>query len=912
MSSATANSGPQPLRSWTYGADPGCDFVISGAGVSSHHCMLTQYAEGYALEDLSSAQGTWINGRRIAPRQAEWVQPVDRITLGPSTPFQWPGSGSARAGGSSGASTFGTGGRTITVGRAPENDVVLDYPMISWNHARLSQDSGGRLVIEDLGSTNGTAVGSAHNRIQRANLQPDDSIYFGSFKIRVSRLLDGKKVAFGAASQGTVDLRGDETVIGRDPACDYPLEYPIISWHHAKITKTSRGIEIEDLGSRNGTFVDGARISGKVALKTGSEIGLGSFRFRLIDESGRLEKRDYSGNVTIEANDVVVSIKTRRLLDPVSLTVFPSELVALMGLAGAGKTTLMKALNGYTPPSAGRVLFNGEDLYANQEQFRLQVGYVPQDDILHPELTVKEALYYTAKLRTDLRDSEIETRIMQVLKDLGIEDIGNRLIGSPERKVISGGQRKRVNIAMELLSDPSVLFLDEPTSGLSSYDAEVVVQMLRRLADSGKTIVCTIHQPSLDIFKAFDCLMMVARDKGENAGVLAYYGPAYPDSVEFFNPRESSRARADRQPLSPEQLMSGVAARPASEWVRSYIGSETHNEFVKSRSGKIVSTASAGSGKKRRELGFGQMITLFRRNFLLKTRDRMQTSILLGQAPLFAILVAIVFNSLTDQNFTDPAKWAEFGAKLSSTLFLTVVAAVWFGCNNAARDIVGETAIFLRERMVNLKLPSYVFSKVATLGIICLFQCVALLTIVYFLCKLSGSYLTLLGILFAASLVGTSLGLLISAVAPTTESAIAFLPVVLLPFILLGGGIKPLHEMPKAAQWIASICPTRWGYEAALLQEAKERKSTFKNALEEQVLNCQNSVAACQARLGQPASRTGAASPKQVAVQTDVAAAAFPSAEGRSSLRRSFEVLGITLGILLILLLGTLSLKSQR
>jgi hypothetical protein len=243
-----------------------------------------------------------------------------------------------------------------------------------------------------------------------------------------------------------------------------------------------------------------------------------------------------------------------------------------------------------------------------------------------------------------------------------------------------------------------------------------------------------------------------------------------------------------------------------------------------------------------------------------------------------------------------------------------VVAAVWFGCNNAARDIVGETAIFLRERMVNLKLPSYVFSKFAVLGLICAFQCTALLSITYFWCDLSGPFVTLLAVLIASSLVGAALGLLISAVAPTTESAIAFLPVVLLPFILLGGGIKPVHEMPAVAQWVAAICPTRWGYEANLLAEAKSRKSEFRNEIAEKFQSCQASVARCEARLNPAASRsprpgTAGTAP---AVETDIATTAFPAADGRSTLARTFQVLGLSLGVLLILILTSLSLKAQR
>lgn len=899
-----------PIRVWVIGSNPACDVVIQESGVSPKHCLLAEYPQGFALEDLDSESGTWLRGRRLSARSPEWVSPTDRILLGGTVSLPWPARQGADGQPKNDAPEFrGAAVRTITIGRSPESNVVLDYPMISWNHAKLSVDQSGGLVLEDLHSSNGTSVGHADNRITRATVRPEDSAFFGSFKVRVSRLLDPGKLALGLGVQETVPFTGQEMVIGRDPGCDYPLQFPMISWRHARLEKTPRGIEIEDLGSRNGTFVDGERISGRVMLKTGSEIGLGSFRFRLLDEAGNLAKRSYAGNVTIEAAGVVVEIQrggvSRRLLDPLSLTVFPSELVALMGPAGAGKTTLLKAINGYTPPTAGRVLFNGEDLYANQEQFRLQVGYVPQDDILHPQLTVKEALYYTARLRTDLRDAEIETRVMQVLKDLNIDDIGNRLIGSPERKVISGGQRKRVNIAMELLSDPSVLFLDEPTSGLSSYDAYQVMRLLRRLADTGKTVICTIHQPSVDIFREFDSLLMVARDKGDNAGKLVYFGPAYPESIQFFNPQE-----VKGPPPSPEQLMSGLTRRTANDWAETYERSGAHKEYVQGRAGQIVSAREQHAGKPKREFGVRQMVTLARRNVLLKLRDRTQTLILLAQAPLFAVLLIVVFQGLTDQSFGNPKDWAQFGGKIASVHFLMVVAAVWFGCNNAARDIVGETAIFMRERMVNLKLPSYVFSKLTVLALICTFQCTTLLAIVYAVAKLSGPFLPLLLVLVVASLVGTALGLLISALSPTTEAAIAFLPVVLLPFILLGGGIKPVHEMPKAAQWIASVTPTRWAYEANLLEEAGSRHSSFKSELEEQLLSCRNTAAQCQARI--PGRGAAPPAPADVKTETDVAEAAFPLDSGRSTFSQSLQVLGIFLGTLVILILATLSLKATQ
>ena len=875
-----------PPRIWIYGSDPRCDFVLKAAGIATRHCLLCQHADGFVIEDLGSESGTWVNSERLPPHQPLWVTTSDLIVIGDSVHMEWPGPlplPPPHNPSITPVATRALGRRPIRIGRTPDNDIVLDYPMISRNHARLTNASGGRLILEDLDSVNGTAVSNPANRIKRTEVTAKDNVFFGSFKIRVSRMLESEKLVLGSAVAGTFEM-SREVVIGRDPKCGFPIDSPIVSFHHARLLRTPRGIEVEDLGSRNGTFVDGARIDGRVVLTPGSEVALGNIRLRLVDAAGTLERRDSAANVTIEAEGITVEVlqrgKRQRLLDPISLTVFPSELVALMGLAGAGKTTMMRALNGYTRPTSGRVLFNGEDLYANQDQFRLQVGYVPQDDILYPQLTVREALFYTAKLRTDLTNPEIDERIKTVLTDLGIEDIGGRLIGSPERKVISGGQRKRVNIAMELLSDPSVLFLDEPTSGLSSYDASQVIGVLRRMADGGKTVVCTIHQPSIDVFRQFDSLIVVARDKGDNPGLLAFFGPAYPESIEFFTSLRSSDAKTDATTGrgTPEQLTSGLAAFPASEWAAIYRNSNFHHEFVESRAGRVTKSGKPQTASKRRVVGIDQFVVLLRRNFLLKVRDRVQMLILVAQAPLFAVLVGIVFGSLTRQPQTDPAKWI---GRLSSTHFLAAVAAVWFGFNNAAREIVGETAIFRRERMVNLRLPSYVFSKLCTLGLVCLLQCLAMLGIIYAACGLKAPFDVVLGIMLTASLTGTSIGLLISAIAPTTEAAIAFLPVVLLPFILLAGGIRPLNEMPAVARWIATICPTRWAYEASFLQEAGQRPKL-----------------------------AVAAAPSSAIAAPDVAEAAFPVREGRSSLQQSLAALGITLGICLILVLSILTFRG--
>ena len=268
----------------------------------------------------------------------------------------------------------------------------------------------------------------------------------------------------------------DSVTIGRDPRCDVVIDHPLVSWHHARIQRQGVTFEVVDLGSTNGTFVAGQRIR-RAPITPGTPLGVATATL-LLDQHGALRRVDSSQGITLDIEGLGVD-KGRgasrfSLLEKVSLTIRPGELVGIMGPSGAGKTTLLESLNGYDPPTAGRVVLNGRDLYQHYDRFRLDIGYVPQDDILHPQLRVKDALFYTARLRLppDTRPQEIEARITRILDDLHIQEIADRRIGSPAEKdkVLSGGQRKRVNLAMELLTDPGLLFLDEPTSGLSSAD----------------------------------------------------------------------------------------------------------------------------------------------------------------------------------------------------------------------------------------------------------------------------------------------------------------------------------------------------------------------------------------------------------------------------------------------------------
>lgn len=839
-------------KSWVIGSSPSCDIVVTKPNVSRSHCRLMIDEGRFFLEDLESTNGTFVNGVQISGR-AE-VQLEDEIFLGSNVLFPWPDEvrnrpdqsatppvpmGRILGGMESEVAPLNpppiveptivdsppvSGRKQIRIGREDYNDLVLDFPMVSSTHALLTIAEG-RAILEDLDSTNGTAINSPENTIERHPLEPSDVVFFGSLRVPASELLTANPKV-GSQPQETFTFTGREMVFGRNSNCDQILEYPMISGEHARVFRLGQKLMVEDLQSANGTFVNGSRIHRPVEISAGDSIGLGSYTFKLGDD-GHFEKRDFRGNVTIEARNVGIVASGKPLIAGVSLTIFPSEFVGLMGPSGAGKTTLMNALNGYTPPTSGEVRFNGRNLYSDYAQFAPSLGYVPQDDIIHRDLTVGQALYYTAKLRLppDTTDAEIEDRISRVLTQLGLEGTRDVLVGSPEKKGISGGQRKRVNLAMELLTDPSVLFLDEPTSGLSSEDALMVMKLLRELADSGKAILLTIHQPSLDAYRLMDNLVLLGKDQNSTQpGELVYYGPAYPNAVEFFNPSGVPDLPPGAEP-SPDAILSGFAEQPTQVWRQSFETSPYITDYVKDRAGRTASISPTQNIQEtEKPFGFFQWVTLVQRYFTLKLKDTTNTAILLAQAPIVAFLVVMVFGKDARQNNpADYEEWLAMAQKSSTSIFLMGLAALWFGCSNAAREIVGEWAIYHRERMVNLKLPSYIGSKYTVLGGLCFLQCLILTTVVFAGCGLRGSALGTLIVLLLVSMIGVGIGLCISSITKTSEAAIALLPIVLLPMVILGGLMQPIHEMPGVMRWASSVIPTRWTFETLVVMESNNR-----------------------------------------------------------------------------------------
>lgn len=718
--------------------------------------------------------------------------------------------------------------KPILIGRDEECDIVLDAPQISRRHVKLVKLPTGGWLVEDLANANGTFLNdrNATSLSEPTEASDRDILYMGSYRFPLSRISDfmdlDHREDSGDARKTSLAMQLDKKIItiGRGPDNDIVLDAPQISRHHARLLRKDKQIFIEDLASANGTFLNGKRI-GRAPISPEDTLSFGTYTVKLDLARGAIEK-NYQGDIILQAENIRVDVPsesggTRRLLDDISFTAYPTEFVGLMGPSGAGKTTLLMSLIGYLEPSTGRTLLNGDELTAHYDRYRGTIGYVPQEDIIHDELTVYEALYYTAKLRlpTDTSDEEIEQRIATVLANLEISRAAHVRIGSPTQKGISGGQRKRVNLAMELLTEPSLLCLDEPTSGLASEDAANVIRLLRRLADEGRTILLTIHQPSLQVYRLLDNVIYLAD------GEQVYYGPTYPDSILYFHPRvrpgtpQAEEILADPGSCLRPLVDAQRAGEPMETFAARYRQSSYHREYVDERrknQSSDVELSSQGHPSRIRRFRFHQLFVLSRRYLNIKFKDRLGMAILLCQAPLIAIFVVLVFMG-QDHGALNRMEYMPFA------LFLLVISAIWFGCSNAAREIVSEQAIYKRERMVNLSIPAYVGSKFIVLAALALAQCMALLGITYLGLDMVGNPVLHLLVLWSCTLAATGMGLTLSAAVRTSAASLALVPMLLIPQVILGGAIMPIDRMQDPSWTIAQTTVSRWGFEGALQVE---------------------------------------------------------------------------------------------
>lgn len=493
------------------------------------------------------------------------------------------------------------------VGRVPGNDIVLDFPTVSARHLKLEVTTSG-ILVTDLKSTNGTQL---NGQLIPANVpqpwQLGDVIRVGDLRGNsVSMILEG---AAGERAQtrslGMHELaQYPQVLIGRDPASQMHLDHPAVSRRHAEIVRQNGGFVIRDLGSANGTFVNGQRVTGWMALGVGDVIQIGPFKLVYDVQAQGLTTLMSRGH-RMDAIDLGVQVAGgRMILSDISLSVQAGEFAALVGGSGAGKSTLMKAMNGYNPATHGRMLIDEQDLYPNLDAYRMLMGYVPQDDIIHRELPVRLALWYAAKLRLpDASEAEIEGRIQDVLRTVEMTAHADKPV-----RVLSGGQRKRVSIAVELLAQPDILFLDEPTSGLDPGLEKKMMYDLNRLADQGRTVVLVTHATAN--IEQCDHVAFLVR------GRLAYYGPPS-EAISFFqaqdfadiylklseevNPNAGKPAPTELQPYyqavqarfsPPDAQQGGNGKTPGVSagllWAEHYRHSPLYQKYVTERQPRVV------------------------------------------------------------------------------------------------------------------------------------------------------------------------------------------------------------------------------------------------------------------------------------------------------------------------------------
>jgi ABC-type multidrug transport system ATPase subunit len=457
-------------------------------------------------------------------------------------------------------------------------------------------------------------------------------------------------------------------------------------------------------------------------------------------------------------------------LDDLSLVVKPKELIGLLGPSGAGKTTLMNALNGFVKPTSGKVLYNGVDLYQNLDAMKSTIGYVPQEDIMHRQLSVRRCLYYAAKLRLsdDISDDEINRRVEEMLETLKLDQ---QRWDNPVA-TLSGGQRKRVSLGIELLPKPGVLFLDEPTAGLDPRTETLMMMLFRQLANQGSTIVITTHL--LGSFGVLDKVVVMVQ------GRLAYYGPGT-KFLEYF--------KAETPPDVYDDLTDNNTVPYALELKKRFQSAPLYQNLVVEPQRNIPAEQTMASGAPSQaptqERGFSlrQFTTLLQRTWELKFSERAQTILLFGQAPLVALLVALMAS----------------GPNQVQTIFMAMFSSLWFGCSNAVREIVDEQTIYRRERQTGLKIPSYILSKLAVLSFVAFVQCFSVVLI----CLLVNHALSLslpeagaaILIMFLVAVNGSLVGLLISSLVSTPEKALTIFPLILIPELLLCGLFLPVRPI---------------------------------------------------------------------------------------------------------------------
>ncbi|WP_367325404.1 FHA domain-containing protein [Streptomyces sp. HUAS ZL42] len=699
-------------------------------------------------------------------------------------------------------STVMTPGHDYHVGRDPVSDIVLDDSRVSWHHAVL-RPAGDHWTIEDEQSTNGTYADG--RRVYEWDVGPGTVIRFGN-------PLDGPRAVLAGlpppsperpsavsmpALTGT--YRRPTTVrplptrtfsIGRAAENDLVIEDLVVSRRHAELRALPDGTyEIEDLGSHNGTYLNGQPVT-RATIGPGDIVGIGHSAFSLVGD--QLQEYVDTGEISLDVQDLTVAVDHGRkaLLDHVSFPVGEKCLLAVVGPSGAGKSTLLNALTGQRPAGHGTVLYDGRDLYRDYAELRQRIGLVPQDDILHARLTVRDALAYAAELRfpQDTAKAERRERVDEVIRELGLEQRALQRVHS-----LSGGQRKRVSVALELLTKPSLLFLDEPTPGLEPGTDRSVMHMLRGLADDGRTVILVTHSVlGLDMC---DRLLVLAP-----GGTVAYYGPA-DDALAFLGFEQWPEAF---EAFERDQYR---------DWGEEYRDSPFHRQYVVNaspqprlpRSGPVIMLPPTRPRSRVAQLG-----TLVRRCKAVLGADR----------TFLAIMIALPFvmggtaRALAGDRLTRDTAM--------NVLLILCVGGVLTGAANAVRELVKERVIYRRERAVGLSRSAYLMSKVVVLGTVTVLQAVVLTLVALLGVDLNAPggngvlMPPLIEITIAVALLAFTammLGLVVSALVRKEEVTMPLLVLLAVVQVVFCGALLKLDGVPGLEQ-LSWLVPSRWALAA--------------------------------------------------------------------------------------------------
>lgn len=760
------------------------EIVLQHQMISGEHALIENDSNGHLfVKDLNSTNGTFLNYKKMAKGAREKIKPGDIVEFSNDSPFKLKILGThqdyqakAESNAPKESSNINiqqalSSKHKIVIGRSDNCDVQLPYKTVSRRHATIEKQSDDNYLLTDL-SRYGTYV---NGKLINGTVKISDSdiikIGTSSFSIN-SGMQSSKGVKYNLRN---LIKKKDKLIIGRATGADIYFDDMEISRQHAEIFKENGNIFIRDLGSTNGTFINNKRIKAKVKLTETDTIQVGVFVFKFGED---INPDEVWTQTAIKAKGVekIYPGNATAALKPMTFEIPHKAFVALMGPSGCGKTTLMNALNGSNPATAGDVTIHGLELKQNYQVLKRKIGYVPQDDIVHKELSVYKSLYYAAKLKLpeDMHEDEINKRIDEVLNSLNIADKKNAMVGE-----LSGGQRKRVSIAVELLSKPKLLFLDEPTSPLDPETIKDFLTAIKNLTNEGTTVIMVTHKP--DDLEYVDRVIFLG-----TKGYQAYYGNK-DELLQYFSKNFSSASILDvYAAIGPENVQQ---AKQAYEMWYSINKSETLPEN------------KSEIQPDKNESFFRQYFWLTKRYLNIKTNDRINTGILISQAPIIAFLSCWIFKDI-----------------MLPVPFMMAISAIWFGSSNAAREIVGELPIYKRERMYNMQIIPYILSKITVLTLFSSIQAVLFVTILMLvyahrdtsLLELYNPETAILFMIFVA-FTATTMGLLMSALVNTTEKVMTLIPIVLIPQIMLAGVITRIDS--KEIEYISYVTISRWGTE---------------------------------------------------------------------------------------------------